>query len=244
MKISNCFQNTRVPSTALHFWFSSQTWMHNWAKYGEISISHSNMPDFIQNYPSMHRRVKMTVCRMQNTASLALRAKCTHTPTQTHKLNLADQYFLSVVWQSSLTPAERFKWLNNTARSKVEKRQKVEKKESLGNILEKCNMVGKIKVSIKKQTHSAYCEPSEKSTYFINMTDLFLQVKGWAIQLLIINKTGVSVQSITKQLIPIHFIDTFRVQLNVNGLTLVNVSFETTRTEWLQCKDHQDQCHT
>ncbi len=66
------------------------------------------------------------------------------------------------------------------------------------------------------------------------MTDLFLQVKGWAIQLFIINKTGVSVQSITKQLIPIHFIDTFRDHLNVNGLTLVNVSFETTRTEWLQ----------
>ncbi len=112
------------------------------------------MPDFTKTYPSIHRRVKMTVCRMQNTASLALRAKCTHTPTQTHKLNLADQYFLSVVWQSSLTPAERFKWLNNTARSKVEKRQYVEKKESLGNILEKCNMVGKIKVSIKKQTHN------------------------------------------------------------------------------------------
>lgn len=115
------------------------------------------------------------------------------------------------------------------------------KKESLGNILEKCNMAGKIKVSIKKQTHNCIMWAVREINLFYHgfyklryMTDLFLQVKGWAIQLFIINKTGVSVQLITKQLIHIHFIDTFRVHLNVNGLTLVNVSFETTRTEWLQ----------
>lgn len=69
-----------------------------------------------------------------------------------------------------------------------------------------------------------------------NMTDLFLQVKGWAIQLFIINKTGVSVQSRTMQSVPIHFIHTFQIHLNVNGLTLVNVSFEIIRTEWLQLR--------
>lgn len=67
------------------------------------------------------------------------------------------------------------------------------------------------------------------------MTDLFLRVRGWAIQLFIINKTGVSVQSRTMQSVSKHFTDTFqfrRVQLN--GLTLINVFFEISRTKRLQ----------
>lgn len=43
-----------------------------------------SMPGFTENYPSLHRRVKITACRMQNTVSLSLSVKCTHAHTNKH----------------------------------------------------------------------------------------------------------------------------------------------------------------